>query len=107
MKFTRKRWIKNITTDDIEIYFEGTYEELKEDIECFYIARDDKDIHVSEQFTDKKYIRRLCINHVRHQKTNYEELLKHYHGDPSIYQHIKSTVNDAIQAKLPYLRSTA
>ena len=118
----RKEWIKNITTDDIEIDFEGTYEELQEDIECFYIARYDEDRHVSEQFIDKKTLRRLCIDYVRHQKTkilrnwcpeyaqhqeiSYDKLLKYYnrHRDPEIYQHVKNVVNQTIREKMPYLQ---
>lgn len=102
------KWIKNITTDDIEIFFKGTYDELKEDIECYYIARYDRDICVSEQFIAPKKLMRLCINHVRHQRTNYEKLLKHYNRnrDPAIYHHVKDVVNQAIREKLPYLNHT-
>ena len=120
-----REWIKNITTDDIEIDFEGTYEELKDCTlghkEFHYFMTYNRDIDIDEIFVDPQVLKDWCIDYVRHQEAkilrnwsseyvqhreiSYDKLLKYYnrHRNNAIYQHVKGVVNQAIREKLPYL----
>ena len=104
----KHEWVKNIIVDDIEVYFDGTYEELKEltitsrEFHCFDVYG--KDIDIDREFEVAYIIRDWCIRYMRHQQTNYDELLKYAGNDNTTYHHIKSTTNEAIFKKLPYLR---
>ena len=104
----KHEWVKNITVDDIEVYFDGTYEELKDltlaSKEFHHFDVYGLDIDIDKEFANEDILRDWCIEYMRHQQTNYEELLKYTGNDDTIYHHIKSTTNEAIFKKLPYLR---